>query len=109
MANRCRAAPPAGWCGKCRRSEGSTAAVAIKTSRLKPVSAKKGMCQSKSDAKRSPIGTPQIEATENEDITMPMAAPRRTGGIMSAMMERIWAPVTPPNAPAMTRAATSRW
>ena len=55
----------------------------------------------------NPSGTPAMDATENADITIPIAAPRRYSGMTSPTMARITAPVTPPKVPAMARAATS--
>ncbi|MNL88454.1 hypothetical protein D3C87_2181710 [compost metagenome] len=42
-------------------------------------------------------------------MTMPVAAPRRSCGIRSAMMDMLIAPSTPPVMPAKARDSTSTW
>ena len=53
----------------------------------------------------SPVGTPATVDTENDDMTMPMARPRRSKATTSATMVCASAESTPPNRPAATRAA----
>ncbi len=64
----------------------------------------KGACQLQWLARNSPRGTPATVDTEKDDITMPMARPRRSKGTTSATMVCDSAESTPPNMPAATRA-----
>ena len=66
---------------------------------------KNGVGQLKSAARKRPIGTPAAEASANDDITIPIARPRRSNGMTSATMVYSVAASTPPKAPAAIRAS----
>ena len=66
---------------------------------------KNAVCQLKYAARKRPIGTPAAEASANDDITIPIARPRRSNGIKSATMVYTMAASTPPKAPSAIRAS----
>ena len=55
-------------------------------------------------AKNKPNGMPATTAMAKAPVTLPIAAPRRSKGITSAIMVCTIASIKPPNAPASTRA-----
>ncbi len=74
----------------------------------RPARARNGAAAaSQASARNRPAGTPAMMAAENDDITTPVARPRRSSGKASPMMASITAPSTPPQAPAAARAASS--
>src|SRR5574343_1513633 len=89
---------------KCCRSGGKLAQAPSTNTPLNAAIAKNGDCQPPKDASHRLKGTPATVDTENDDITTPMARPRRSKGTTSATMVWTSAPNTPPNTPAATRA-----
>jgi len=60
--------------------------------KLNPASAKNGICQPRCAARKTPIGTPKTNPAATEDITNPIADPRRSSGITSATIANFNAP-----------------
>src|SRR3989339_31120 len=65
------------------------------------------VCHENLLAKKSPLGTPKIEAKAKEDIVMPIAAPLLLISIASLTMVRDNAPITPVKIPVKVLANTN--
>ena len=88
-------------------SEGTMRAVAQAIVSVSAPSSQNGADQWKYAPIITPAGTPAMAAIEKPVMMMPVAAPRRSTGTMSATMAMTPAPSTPPVMPANARLTSS--
>ena len=92
---------------RCPVSVGTMRSATAQISAESAASRKNGHSQPKVAPKAMPTGTPNTAASENEVMTMPVAAPRRDCGITSLTTAITIEPSTPAVSPAKARASCS--